>query len=186
MGDKFLSMLKLFQNCNLILNREVIKECIATARYELDVVYYRGVGIMSGTIGNFKVIISYNHFENPNVFSLVVDGKQASGNLTIDVIDTFSKTGQLLEGIKLVPTIEELVTLNIADNENVHPSRQENDTHIVIVYPNRKMDASVTALYCTSHDVAIGVRGSFMQEGYMTEMFELNSGVIELFLKWMS
>lgn len=183
MGDQFLNTLRLFINQNPLSKTDPLKEHISNGRYDLDVLYYRGVGIMAGTIGKHKVVISYNRFENPEVFAMVIDGKQVDGHVSIDVVDTFCKTGELLAGIRLIPTIEELVNLNIADEAHVHPSRHDGDTHIVIVYPNRKVDSTVISFYCSSYDIAGGVFESFTREGYMAELFELNTGLIQLFLK---
>jgi hypothetical protein len=182
MGDRLISMLKHFLNPKNFELTEYSDEQIKSSRYDLHVTYFRGAGTISGSMGTEKVLIHFNACHDPEHFVFLVNGKRVSGNIGIDVIDTFSRTGQLIGGVRIVRNCDEIVA-DVLENNNVSKDRRECDEYVLLVYPERVVDKSAIVLYCVDKETALAAYELFNREGYWVEQYPLSSSVVSFFLK---
>lgn len=178
MGDQLVSMLNRFFNNPVGL----INEHIKSGRYDLDVIYFKRTGYLSGKMGKSDVFIHFTDYESEEKLTMMIDGKLVRGFVTIDMINAFAQTGQLLAGVTLVPTLPELIDA-ACNMGGVSAVRFNQHDFVVVVSADHCINQNATVLYVTDHDKANAVAESFIDQSYQAEVLPLKMNTTQFILK---
>lgn len=177
MGDQLINVLNRFFNGVV----GVINERIANSRYTLDVVYFKRTGYLIGKMAGADVFIHFNDYEDEKL-TMMINGKLVRGFVTIDMIDAFSRTGQLLAGVTLVPTLTELIKI-ARDTGGVDDVMLDHHEYVVVISADDCINQNATVLYVNELDKANSVAEIFIKENYQAEVLPLKMNTTQFVLK---